>query len=264
SARWIPRWRPGQWSMASWRSWRPAAATTRRNGCSGTRSTWASTPPSSSGTRSRPGSPRAAAPSGPRPRPRRRRRSSGRGRCACPPRPRPEPQPLGTEEPMTEEAQIHRARVWVANVNPGSVSTDFADSLTALVLADVTNGWGCFQGKLEARSGSNISKGRNELVARFLDKTDGEWLLFIDSDMVFPEDTIVRLLAAAQAAGTKIISGLCVMVTGDGPIPTLYLPAEGENEVTRVMLNAPDDQVMQVFATGAACLMIHRDVFEEF
>lgn len=165
---------------------------------------------------------------------------------------------------MTEEAQIHRARVWVANVNPGSVSTDFADSLTALVLADVANGWGCFQGKLEARSGSNISKGRNELVARFLDKTDGEWLLFIDSDMVFPEDTIVRLLAAAQAAGTKIISGLCVMVTGDGPIPTLYLPAEGENEVTRVMLNAPDDQVMQVFATGAACLMIHRDVLEEF
>jgi hypothetical protein len=51
-------------------------------------------------------------------------------------------------------------------------------------------------------------------------------------------------------------------VTADGPIPTLYLPAEEPNAVTKVMLNAPDDQVLQVYATGAACLMIHRDVLE--
>lgn len=165
---------------------------------------------------------------------------------------------------MADQVEIPRARVWIGNVNPGQVGTDYTSSLIELALADRVNGWGCFQGILEARSGANVSKGRNEIVTRFLDKTDGEWLLFIDSDMVVPEDTIVRLLMAAQAAGTKIISGLCVMVTPDGPIPTLYLPAEEPNAVTRVMLNAPDDQVMQVFATGAACLMVHRDVLEKF
>lgn len=160
------------------------------------------------------------------------------------------------------EDEIARARVWIANVNPGSVSTDFADSLAALVLADHVNGWHMFQGKLEGRSGSNVSKSRNELVTRFLDKTDGDWLLFIDSDMVFPVDTIVRLLHSAEMAGTKIIGGLCVMVTADGPIPTLYQPADSSTDVTRVLLQAPQDQILQVFATGAACLMVHRDVLE--
>jgi len=157
--------------------------------------------------------------------------------------------------------EMPHARVWVGNINPGSVSTEFSDSLAALVLADHTNGWHLFQGKLEGRSGSNVSKSRNELVSRFL-KTDGEWLLFLDSDMVFPHDTILRLLLAARAAGTKIIGGLAVMVTPDGPIPTLYQPGESPTEVTRVMLNAPDDQILQVAATGAACLMVHREVFE--
>jgi GT2 family glycosyltransferase len=155
-----------------------------------------------------------------------------------------------------------RARVWVANVNPGKVATEFADSLATLISTDIQAGLGLFQGKLDSRSGVNVSKPRNELVARFLDQTDGEWLLFLDSDMVFPPDTILRLLLAAQAADTKIISGLCVMVTADGPIPTLYLPADAPTDVTRVMLDAPDDQILQVFATGAACLMIHREVLE--
>ena len=157
---------------------------------------------------------------------------------------------------------IPRDRVWVANVNPGKVATEFADSLINLMRYEAENGLGLFQGKIDVRSGVNVSKSRNELCSRFLDGTDGDWLLFLDSDMVFPTDTIVRLLMAAQAANTRIISGLCVMVTADGPIPTLYLPADSPTDVTRVMLDAPDDQILQVFATGAACLMIHREVLE--
>ncbi len=158
--------------------------------------------------------------------------------------------------------EIPRARVWVANVHPGQVASEFADSLVNLIRFETENGLALFQGKIDTRSGVNVSKARNELVSRFLDQTNGDWLLFLDSDMVFPPDTILRLLAAAQAAGTRIISGLCVMVTADGPIPTLYLPADSPTDVTRVMLDAPDDQIMQVFATGAACLMIHREVLE--
>jgi len=160
------------------------------------------------------------------------------------------------------DIEIPRARVWVANVSNGQVAGEYAKSLAAMVAADLTNSWGMFQSMLTGNSGANISKARNEIVSRFLDQTDGEWLLWLDSDMVFPPDTIVRLLAAAQAADTKVIGGLCVMVTSDGPIPTLYQPAESPTDVTRVLLNAPDDQILQVAATGAACLMVHRDVFE--
>lgn len=162
------------------------------------------------------------------------------------------------------EAEITRASVLIANVNPGHVSSDFSNSLAALVLADHVNGWHLLDGVIEGRSSANVSKSRNELVGRFLDRSECDWLLFIDSDMVFPPDTIIRLLHSAQLAGTKIIGGLCVMVTKDGPIPTLYQPAESDTDVTRVMLNAPKDQILQVAATGAACLMIHRDVLERF
>jgi predicted O-methyltransferase YrrM/GT2 family glycosyltransferase len=157
-----------------------------------------------------------------------------------------------------------RASVFIANVNPGHVSHHFVRSLVDLIRADEHNGWDCWRGNLWAESGANISKVRNELVTRFLDQPDSEWLLFLDSDMVFPKDTIVRLLAAAKHSDVKVISGLCVMVTDMGPIPTLYQfdNVEDSDGITRVMFDYPDNAVVQVAATGAACLMVHRSVIE--
>ena len=155
---------------------------------------------------------------------------------------------------------IPRSRVWVLNVNPGHVATEFADSLMAAAVADVREGWGCFAGKYEIRSGANVAHARNTIAAQFLDTTDGDWALFIDSDMVFPEDTIVRMLSAAVQADTKIIGALCVAVDKDGPRPTIYQHAP--HAVTWQVLDYPDATLLQVAATGTACLMIHRSVLE--
>lgn len=156
-------------------------------------------------------------------------------------------------------AELNRAKVYIGNINPGSVGSGFADSLAQLAAADLAMGWGCYVGKIAHQSSANVSLSRNKVVADFL-TTDGEWLLFLDSDMVFPPDTHVRLLSAAQASGAKVIGGLCVMVDPEGVVPTLYLPHhEG---VTRVQLDYEDDTITQVYATGAACLMVHRDVLD--
>lgn len=166
----------------------------------------------------------------------------------------------------TEEVTIdRRPGVYLANVNPGAVSHRFARSLVDLVRADIGNGWGVWRGILWGESGANVSKTRNELVRMFLDNhPDGEWLLFVDSDMVFPQDVIVRLLGAAAKAQTKMVGGCCVMVGELGPVPTLYQfdDVPGSDGFTRVQFDYPDNSLLQVAATGAACLMIHREVLE--
>lgn len=168
--------------------------------------------------------------------------------------------PYGATARTIDHAEFAPAKVWVGNVNPGHVSTGFADSLAQMAAADLHKEWGCYQGKIAHRSGANVSLPRNHVVRDFLDETDGDWLLLIDSDMVFPPDTIVRLLTAACAADTKLIGALCVAVDEHGAWPTIYHPAPGA--VTRLQLDYPDDTILQVYATGAACLMVHRDVLE--
>ena len=104
--------------------------------------------------------------------------------------------------PVPDKVELGPTTVYVLNVNPGTVSAHWAESMANLQTAHVASGGPIrLAGKIAAQSGANISKARNECVARFLAHEDAEWALLVDSDMVFPQDTIVRLLAAAQVAG---------------------------------------------------------------
>lgn len=170
------------------------------------------------------------------------------------------------EKFQNQPAAPPRPKVYVGNVNPGTVNLWFTKSLLDLVNYDHANKWGLWAGCLWSESGANISSKRNEIVRRFLDHTDGDWLLFLDSDMVFPPDTIARLLGAATKVNTKIIGGLCVMIGELGPVPTLYQhdTMAGSAGITRVQLDYADDALVQVAATGGACLMVHRDALETY
>jgi hypothetical protein len=104
---------------------------------------------------------------------------------------------------------------------------------------------------------SNLAKARNRLVEHFLEG-DCDWLWFCDTDMVFAEDTLHRLVARAISMDAKILGALCVIVTGDGCIPTLFV--DDDKTVTQVMLDYQDNTVCQLAATGTGCLLVHRDV----
>jgi len=105
---------------------------------------------------------------------------------------------------------------------------------------------------------ANLAKARNRLVDEFLTNHDAEWLWFCDTDMVFEPDTMHRMVARAVQFDVKILGALCVIVTADGPIPTLFI--DDPDTVTQVMLDWPEGQVAQVAATGTGCLLVHRDV----
>ena len=108
----------------------------------------------------------------------------------------------------------------------------------------------------------NLAKARNRLVVEFLDNhPECDWLWFCDTDMVFPPDTLHRLVARATECDVKIIGALCVIVTADGAVPTMFVP--DDDAVTRVMLDYPDNQVAQLAATGTGCLLVHRSVLAD-
>jgi hypothetical protein len=108
----------------------------------------------------------------------------------------------------------------------------------------------------------NLAKARNRLVVEFLDNhPECDWLWFCDTDMVFKADTLHRLVARAVQHDLKILGALCVIVTAEGAVPTMFLP--DEDAVTRVMLDYPDNEVAEVAATGTGCLLVHRDVLKD-
>ena len=140
--------------------------------------------------------------------------------------------------------------VAAAFVHPGTVSTSFVLSLRA------TPGVGEW---LEQRSGPNVARARNLLVERFL-ATDHTCLWMVDTDMTWQPDALAGLLADDQ----PVVGGLCFGIGEGRPIPTIFdtITLAGEDVIVRVE-SYPRDRLVSCAATGAAFLLIHRQVLED-
>lgn len=115
-------------------------------------------------------------------------------------------------------------------------------------------------------SGPRIASIRNQLTQKFLDHpARPEWLWMVDSDMVFEYQDLLDMLEVADPAERPIIGGLCF--GGRATVfPTLYRlvdPKENSGNVIQVITDFPDNALVKVDATGAACLLIHRSVLEK-
>lgn len=153
----------------------------------------------------------------------------------------------------------------------GAIEPAFMHSLNALLAWDAKGP----QQVLDVtpwESGPNLSFGRNQLVRAFLEHpARPEWYLSVDSDMCFRPGLVASLTAAADPVERPILGALCFGLrpmegTTDEKyafipesFPTLYtLTAEGQFEHH---LDYPPGALVQVHATGAACLLVHRSVF---
>ena len=149
----------------------------------------------------------------------------------------------------------------VGYVHGGTVRAEFLASLLAITRRGVTP----VDDAIAVGSGPNISRGRNMVVAGFLEDHDAPWLFMADTDMRLPWDTIDRLIAAANPQERPVVGGLCFTENpgGDSPLPTMYEPVESDGELVFARHESwPDDGLVRVTGTGAACLLIHRDALE--
>ncbi len=143
--------------------------------------------------------------------------------------------------------------------HPGTVRAEFAASLLAVAMEGRTP----LDAVIALESGPNISRARNMIVREFLDANTAPWLLMADTDMWFPGDTLDRLAAAADPAERPVLGALCFSKNADGgePYSTMYDLTEPEpGRVAFVRYREwPEDRCVRVSATGAACLLMHRD-----
>lgn len=157
--------------------------------------------------------------------------------------------------------------VVISWISPGQVDHQFMDSVIGMIHYDsgskryITRPEG---GTISMISSPRIAEARSQIVERFATGfPQADWLLMVDADMTFKPDLLERMLEVASPQHVPILGGLCF---GGGRtsrvFPTVYEEIEIDGKLTlSPAADYPRDALVKVGGTGAACLLVHRQVF---
>ncbi len=159
--------------------------------------------------------------------------------------------------PSQIDARFHRSMIHLFQYDALGGRT--ADGKKVGGLRRITEGGA----HLPVTSSAVIARARNRMVKTFLDLDGIDWFLMIDTDMVFQPDLVDRLVEAAHPEKRPIVGGLCFSYMVDRQDrkfwPTLFALIPGTERLRR-LTKYPQNALIPVAATGAACLLIHRSV----
>jgi hypothetical protein len=114
-----------------------------------------------------------------------------------------------------------------------------------------------------ASAGPLIAMARNMLVGQFLEG-DAEWLMCVDTDIVFNPDAISRLRSVADESLRPVVSGLYYVINNDDQVPAMYAAGSRDgNLYFQAFKEWPEDSLLEVDAVGAGFMLVHRSVFEK-
>lgn len=165
--------------------------------------------------------------------------------------------------------------VAVAYVHSNEVHYSWHHSLIQLLDHDLASAQRIWSGGwVSIRCGTDgLADARNRAVRDFLADGRADWLWWIDTDMGFAADTVDRLLDAADPAERPIMGALTFAnreVDNDGmggrralaaPVIMHWRTIDGEDGFD-TRWDYPRDTVVRCDGVGAACVLIHRSVFE--
>ncbi len=183
--------------------------------------------------------------------------------------------PAAWQPPAPGEAPDVSQAVTVAYLHQSQVSYSWHHCMVELLAWDFNNVGRVMAGGFVGLkcSSSGLVEGRNQATAEFLKDARADWMWWVDTDMGFAPDTIDRLLAAADPVERPIVGGLCfgqreLALDGmgghkTGAVPTIYDWMKLENqEGFGVRWDYPPNTLVKCSGTGAACILVHRSVFE--
>ena len=154
--------------------------------------------------------------------------------------------------------------VSIAWCDNGMVDGKFMQGVTDVMLKSAVN----FTSTLRSQ-GNQIARQRETVITYWYDKTDTEWLLWVDSDVVISPDKFKLLWENKDAKERPIVTG--VYFTTDTPEEPLMIPMPTvfdfvDNEDSGFGLKRvhplPDNQLIQVGAAGMGFILMHRSVVE--
>jgi GT2 family glycosyltransferase len=156
-------------------------------------------------------------------------------------------------------------KIAIGWLDPGTVDGMFCLSIAGIYAQRTSR----IESLIRVESGGLLSRGRNELVARFMDHSDAEWLLMLDSDEQLSVAGFDKLVAAAHDDERPVVAGLYfgAWPSRDGLYPEacpLIFEKVPETTTFKPIANYPQDTLIEVDSAGTGCLLIHRSVLECF
>jgi len=107
--------------------------------------------------------------------------------------------------------------------------------------------------------GVYVASNRQSISTRFYrDPAEVPWLLFIDSDIEFPQDFLDTVLSLAAVQRAKILAVNVPL----GKHPTSAYVTTEEPGIFANLYPLPNEQVFPVDAAATAVMLIHADVFQ--
>jgi hypothetical protein len=156
---------------------------------------------------------------------------------------------------------LHNEKIIIGSCDNGFVDGSFFSSITNILTAKdypyILNG--------NIRSdGPLIHKNRESVIRYWLSSTDVDWLLFIDSDIVFTPDDVKFLCQSADSKNKKIVSGLYFTIQKIEPLfpyPVVFIRTEEGQYLA--LSEIEENSVSMIDAAGLGFVLIHRSVVEK-
>jgi len=153
-------------------------------------------------------------------------------------------------------------KVAIGWIDSGSVTSGFAAYIGQILLhrSNIIN-------SVVTASGSYLSANRNTMVKTFLDETDAEWLLSVDSDILIDINSFDELIQAADVTKHQVIAGKYYLPLDTG----IELAAQVWHDTlegTGQWLDNDDERLKNkiidnLHSVGAGYMLVHRTVFEK-
>jgi GT2 family glycosyltransferase len=113
------------------------------------------------------------------------------------------------------------------------------------LLSGLVYGQGCY-----------VHENRNKIVNAF---KDADWLLQLDTDIIFEITLIDKLLQLAENTKSRVVAGWYMNIVQNKYIPLVY--RKKDNNYIFVLPSG--DSPISVDIVGTGCLMVHKEVFEK-
>jgi hypothetical protein len=146
----------------------------------------------------------------------------------------------------------------VGFLSPGQVRTQFFMSYVNFREFDLTHG--NLLGAIIPQVGLYIAGMRNKVVKDFLNKTQLEWLLMMDSDHIFLPEFPHLLLQSAEDAHVRVMSALYFGVM-NGRVSPMWFQRMPNGDFATVQ--EIREGIQEIGGFGCGMVLIHRSVFEE-
>lgn len=151
--------------------------------------------------------------------------------------------------------------VLVVTPTPGTVASSYMQSVLALQAHDRDHDRRVAGISLLHCGAGRLPSVRNAAVRLFLDSSGLEMLWMIDSDMGFAPDTLDRLIACDRVVTGALCQGLAT-AGPDGLFGSVGRPFHTVYGPRNLPMDFEPDTLTPVYATGAACLLVHRTILE--